>query len=134
MAAFAAALLAMLVTGLFIDGASVFAALGVGLAFWLVCGALTDLAVKSGFGNVAPAIMLRRFAGLPRSVFGTALAHLGLGLTMLGIVGTLCFGTEKILSMHAGETRRTLRPYAAFRRALSGARAELQRGSRPLSS
>ncbi len=48
--------------------------------------------------------MLRRFAGLPRSVFGTALAHLGLGLTTLGIVGTLCFGTEKILSMHAGET------------------------------
>ena len=104
MVAFAAALLAMLVTGLFIDGASVFAALGVGVACWLVCGALTDLAVKSGFGNVSPAIMLRRFAGLPRSVFGTALAHLGLGLTTLGIVGTLCFGTEKILSMHAGES------------------------------
>jgi len=104
MAAFALAIAAMLVTGLFIDGASVFAALGVGLAVWLVAGALTDLAVKSGFGAVAPAIMLRRFAGLPRSVFGTALAHLGLGLTLLGIVGTLCFGTEKILSMHPGET------------------------------
>ncbi|TPJ28311.1 heme lyase CcmF/NrfE family subunit [Mesorhizobium sp. B2-8-3] len=104
MAAFALAIAAMLVTGLFIDGASVFAALGVGLAVWLVAGALTDLAVKSGFGSVAPGIMLRRFAGLPRSVFGTALAHLGLGLTLLGIVGTLCFGTEKILSMHPGET------------------------------
>jgi cytochrome c-type biogenesis protein CcmF len=104
MAAFGAALLAMLVTALFIDGASVFAALGIGLAFWLIFGALTDLAVKSGFGGVAPGIMIRRFAGLPRSVFGTALAHLGLGLTTLGIVGTLCFGTEKILSMHAGET------------------------------
>ncbi|TPJ77871.1 heme lyase CcmF/NrfE family subunit [Mesorhizobium sp. B2-6-2] len=104
MAAFAVAIAAMLVTGLFIDGASVFAALGVGLAVWLVAGALTDLAVKSGFGSVAPAAMLRRFAGLPRSIFGTALAHLGLGLTLLGIVGTLCFGTEKILSMHPGET------------------------------
>ncbi|RWF91745.1 MAG: heme lyase NrfEFG subunit NrfE, partial [Mesorhizobium sp.] len=67
-------------------------------------GALTDLAVKSGIGSVAPADMLRRFAGLPRSVFGTALAHLGLGLTLLGIVGTLSFGTEKILTMRAGET------------------------------
>ncbi|RWN56074.1 heme lyase CcmF/NrfE family subunit [Mesorhizobium sp.] len=104
MAAFAAGLLAVLVTALFIDGSSVFAALGVGLAFWLICGALTDIAVKSGFGSVAPGIMFRRFAGLPRSVFGTALAHLGLGLTTLGIVGTLCFGTEKILSMRAGET------------------------------
>ncbi|MCA0016148.1 heme lyase CcmF/NrfE family subunit [Mesorhizobium sp. B292B1B] len=104
MAAFAAALLAMLVTALFIDGASVFAALGVGLAVWLVLGALTDLAVKAGFGNVAAKVMVRRLLGLPRSVFGTALAHLGLGLTTLGIVGTLCFGTEKILSMHAGQT------------------------------
>ncbi|QKC84712.1 heme lyase CcmF/NrfE family subunit [Mesorhizobium sp. NZP2077] len=104
MAAFAVALAAMLVTGLFIDGASVFAALGIGLAVWLVAGALTDLAVKSGVGSVAPAVMFRRFAGLPRSVFGTALAHLGLGLTLLGIVATLSFGTEKILSMRAGET------------------------------
>ncbi|WP_095203172.1 heme lyase CcmF/NrfE family subunit [Mesorhizobium carmichaelinearum] len=104
MAAFAVALAAMLVTGLFIDGASVFAALGIGLAVWLVVGALTDLAVKSGVGSVAPAVMFRRFAGLPRSVFGTALAHLGLGLTLLGIVATLSFGTEKILSMRAGET------------------------------
>ncbi|BCG81442.1 heme lyase CcmF/NrfE family subunit [Mesorhizobium sp. 113-3-3] len=104
MAAFAVALAAMLVTGLFIDGASVFAALGIGLAVWLVAGALTDLAVKSGVGSVAPAVMVRRFAGLPRSVFGTALAHLGLGLTLLGIVATLSFGTEKILSMRAGET------------------------------
>ncbi|TPL02503.1 heme lyase CcmF/NrfE family subunit [Mesorhizobium sp. B2-4-11] len=104
MAAFAAALLATLVTALFINGASVFAALGVGLAVWLILGALTDLAVKAGFGNVAARAMVRRLLGLPRSVFGTALAHLGLGLTTLGIVGTLCFGTEKILSMHAGQT------------------------------
>jgi cytochrome c-type biogenesis protein CcmF len=104
MAAFGAALLAMLVTYLFIDGASVFAALGAGLAFWLICGALTDLAVKSGTGTVPLSIMAKRFAGLPRSIFGTALAHLGLGLTLLGIVGTLNFGAERILTMHAGET------------------------------
>lgn len=104
MTAFAVALAAVLVTALFIDGASVFAALGVGLAVWLICGALTDLAVKSGLGNVSPAVALSRFAGLPRSVFGTALAHLGLGLTLLGIVGTVSFGTEKILTMRAGDT------------------------------
>ncbi len=104
MAAFASALLAVLVTYLFIDGASVFAALGAGLAFWLICGALTDLAVKSGAGIVPLATMARRFTGLPRSIFGTALAHLGLGLTLLGIVGTVSFGLEKILAMRPGET------------------------------
>ncbi len=104
MAAFAAALLAVLVTYLFIDGASVLAALGAGLAFWLICGALTDLAIKSGFGSVPFATTMRRFAGLPRSIFGTAIAHLGLGLTLLGIVGTLNFGIEKILVMRPGET------------------------------
>ncbi len=38
---------------------------------------------------------MRRFVGLPRSVFGTALAHLGLGLTLLGIVSTLALQAEK---------------------------------------
>ena len=104
MAAFAAALLAMLVTAVFIDGASAFAVIGIGLAFWLIFGALTDLAVKSGLGNVGAASLLRRFVGLPRSIFGTAIAHLGLGLTVLGIVATVSFGTEKILAMHPGET------------------------------
>ena len=105
MAAFAVALAAMLVTAFLIDGGSALAALGAGLAAWLICGALTDVAVKSGLGTVrSPSVVLRRFAGLPRSVFGTALAHLGLGLTILGMVGALGFGAERILSMHAGDT------------------------------
>ncbi|PWK75727.1 heme lyase CcmF/NrfE family subunit [Aminobacter sp. AP02] len=103
MFAFGAALLVVLVTYLFIDGASVFAALGAGLAAWLVLGALTDLALKAGIGNVAPKVALSRFLGLPRSVFGTSLAHLGLGLTLLGIVGVLSFQKEAILVMKPGQ-------------------------------
>jgi len=104
MAAFAAALLVMLVSYVLIDGASVFSALGIGLAVWLICGALTDIAMKSGVGSVSLPVVARRFVGLPRSVFGTALAHLGLGLTVLGMVATLSFGVEKILTMQPGET------------------------------
>ena len=103
MAAFGGAILAMLVMLLFVDGASVFAALGVGLAAWLVLGALTDLATKSGIGSVAPGVALRRLVGLPRSVFGTALAHFGLGLTTLGIVSTLALQAESITSVKPGE-------------------------------
>ena len=104
MAAFAGALLAVLSTMLFVDGASVFAALGIGLAVWLILGALTDLALKAGFGSVSGRIMLRRLVGLPKSTFGTALAHLGLGLSTLGLVGVLSFETENILTMKPGQT------------------------------
>ena len=104
MTAFAGALLAVLATALFVDGASVFAAVGIGLAVWLILGALTDLAVKAGFGSASAGTMLRRLAGLPRSMFGTTLAHLGLGLTTLGIVGVVSFETENILTMRPGQT------------------------------
>ena len=104
MAAFAGALLIVLVTVLFVDGASVLAALGVGLAAWLVFGALTDLALKAGVGSVPAGTMLRRLSGLPLSMFGTTLAHLGLGLTTLGVVGVVSFESENILSMRPGDT------------------------------
>ncbi len=37
-------------------------------------------------------------------MFGTALAHLGLGLTTLGIVSVMSFQTENILAMKPGQT------------------------------
>lgn len=103
MFAFAAALVAALVTAFLIDGSSAIAAFGVGLGIWLVIGSLTDLAVKAGLGNVKLPVAWRRLIGLPRSVFGTALAHLGLGLTVLGLVGAICFGAESVLTMKPGQ-------------------------------
>ena len=79
-------------------------AAGAGLAAWLVLGALTDLAVKSAVGSVPFAVAIRRLVGLPRSVFGTALAHFGLGLTILGIVMTVSLQAERITSVKPGET------------------------------
>jgi len=103
-AAFGGALLAMLIAWFLVDGTGALAAFGIGLATWLVLGALTDLALKSGIGSVAPAVALRRLVGLPRSVFGTALAHLGLGLTTLGIVAVSALEVERIAVMRPGET------------------------------
>ena len=88
---------------LFVDRTALFAALGIGLAAWLMAGALTDLALKAGAGSASPGVMLRRFKGLPRSVFGTALAHFGLGATVLGIIGVSAFQTENILTMQPGD-------------------------------
>src|SRR5690606_20543462 len=61
-------------------GESLLAALGAGLSAWIIAGALSDLALKSGMRNLArlpAAAMLRRLIGLPRSIWGTALAHMG---------------------------------------------------------
>ncbi len=102
--AFGGAVLVMLVTYSFVDRASVLAAFGIGLGTWLVLGAVTDLAFKSGLGSVSSGVALRRFTGLPRSAYGTALAHLGVGLTTLGVVGVMSLQTEHILTMKPGES------------------------------
>ncbi|MCR4268380.1 heme lyase CcmF/NrfE family subunit [Nitratireductor sp. ZSWI3] len=103
-AAFGAALLVALLSYALVDQASVLAALGIGLGVWLVLGALTDLVFKSGLGKVPAAVAWRRLAGLPRSVFGTALAHSGLGLTMIGIVSVTALQAERIVAMQPGDT------------------------------
>jgi len=113
MVAFGAALLATLAVIAFIDRTAVFSALGVGLSVWMVLGALTDLAYRAGHGAKSLGAALRRLAGLPRSAFGTALAHAGVGLTTLGIVCTVGFQAEHITTMRPGDTAviagRTLR-------------------------
>jgi cytochrome c-type biogenesis protein CcmF len=101
--AFGLSLAIALATFFIVDRVSALAAFGIAVAFWLVFGALTDLALKSGVGKVSPAVALRRFAGLPRSVFGTSLAHAGLGLTTLGIVAVSALEVERIAVMQPGD-------------------------------
>ncbi len=98
--------IALLVVGIVLYRTStsgVLAAFGIGLAVWLMMGALTDLALKAGIGKASLGTMLQRVAGLPRSVFGTALAHFGLGVTLLGIVSVSTFATESVLVMKPGD-------------------------------
>ena len=65
-------------------------------------------------------------------MFGTALAHAGLGVTMLGMVGTLAFGTENIGTMKPGDTLEIGRTFDPLRPCASGDRAELHRAARHL--
>jgi cytochrome c-type biogenesis protein CcmF len=76
---------------------------GVALAVWIVLGALTEFAGRIGFGRAPLKDVLARARGLPRSAFGTTLAHAGMGLTVLGIVATSAWQQEQILTMHSGE-------------------------------
>ena len=103
-AAFGGALLVALLGYFLIDGTGVLAAFGMGLAAWLMLGALTDLALKAGIGIVSLSVAWRRFRGLPRSVFGTALAHFGLGVTVLGIAAVTSLDIERVMVMRPGDT------------------------------
>jgi cytochrome c-type biogenesis protein CcmF len=74
----------------------------VGLAFFVMAGAATDVLERSGFLRVPFNVMRARLVGLPRSSFGTALAHFGLGVVLLGIVCESNWSAERIISLRPG--------------------------------
>ena len=86
------------------NGGPVLALLGLAAGFFLIFGALSDLFLRSGFPKLGLSVAWRRLIGLPRSAHGTALAHLGLGVTVLGIVSASTFSTEDVTEMKPGET------------------------------
>ncbi|MGZ8370571.1 MAG: heme lyase CcmF/NrfE family subunit [Caulobacteraceae bacterium] len=60
------------------------AALGVGLGAWLVFGVLAEIAERSRLGRASGGELWRRLRGLPRGSWGMSLAHLGLGVFVIG--------------------------------------------------
>jgi len=86
------------------NGGPVMAVFGMALGFWGMFGALADLWSRANFGKLPFNVAWRRLVGLPRSAFGTALAHFGLGVTVLGIVMVTTFETETVIEMQLGST------------------------------
>ncbi|HEX2019047.1 MAG TPA: heme lyase CcmF/NrfE family subunit [Aurantimonas sp.] len=86
------------------NAGEVLAALGFGLAVWVMAGSLVDLFVRANFAKVGWRIGWTRLRGLPRSAFGTALAHFGLGVTLLGVIATSAFETETVTTMVPGQS------------------------------
>ncbi|NDW03088.1 heme lyase CcmF/NrfE family subunit [Jiella pacifica] len=85
-------------------GTRILTAFGFGLAFWLLAGSLTDLFSRAAFLKKGWRTGLARLLGLPRSAFGTTLAHFGLGVTLLGIVSVSSFQEEVITTMAPGNS------------------------------
>ncbi|WP_297322327.1 heme lyase CcmF/NrfE family subunit [uncultured Bartonella sp.] len=101
--AFALALIAGFIVLYQTSMRSLLASLGIGLASFVVFGGLFDLWFKSGNKNTGFLVRLKRLRGLPRSNYGTAFAHIGLGITLFGIIVVATFGQESILTMQAGQ-------------------------------
>lgn len=97
------AVVAAVVTAAATSGGPVAAPLGVGLAVFIMLGALTDIGERAGLGRVRAKVALARLTGIPRSAYGTAVAHFGVGVCLLGIVCGTAWNLEKIASMKVGD-------------------------------
>jgi cytochrome c-type biogenesis protein CcmF len=86
------------------QGGPVMAIFGLAAGFFIMFGAIADLWYRAAFGKQRLAVACQRLMGLPRSAFGTALAHFGFGVTVLGIVAVTTFQTEKVVEMTPGKT------------------------------
>ena len=80
------------------------AALGMGLAAWLIAGAFFEIAWRIGLfsGNIRESF--RRGLRLPRAAWGMALAHGGLGIVVAGIVGTTAWRQELVTALKVGDS------------------------------
>ncbi len=85
------------------SGGAVLAPCAIALAVFVIVGAMTDLVEKIGLFRLAPSVSLGRAVGLPRSAWGTAFAHAGLGVALLGIVCETTWNSERIASIKQGE-------------------------------
>jgi cytochrome c-type biogenesis protein CcmF len=64
--------------------AQVLSYVGLALGFWLIFGALAELVERTRLFRAPAAESLRRLGGLPRGAWGATLAHLGVGVFVLG--------------------------------------------------
>ncbi len=103
LAAFVFALCVTLALVAYSWGGPVLAPLGVGLGAFLVAGAAFDIGERAVGRASGVRAMMSRALGLPRSAWGTALSHAGVGLTVIGIAAA-AWGSEAIGVLRQGES------------------------------
>jgi len=103
MAAGIAGLIGMAIVWAWALGGATFAPLAIGLAVFVIAGALSDMIERVGVFRVPLATAVRRAQGLPRSSWGTMFAHAGVGVALIGIVCETTWNSEYIRSMKIGD-------------------------------
>jgi cytochrome c-type biogenesis protein CcmF len=99
--ALAAAALVSIAGAAWLHGRSILAAIAAGIAIFAIVGALTEILTRTWRPGLPLGVALKRAAGLPLSFWGAAMAHIGVGLTVLGLAG-VSFGAEAITTLHKG--------------------------------
>ncbi|AMA57265.1 heme lyase CcmF/NrfE family subunit [Bradyrhizobium sp. CCGE-LA001] len=99
LAAGVAGLVVVAIVWAWVRGGSALAPLAIGLGVFVIAGAVTDLAERTGLVRLPFATVLHRARGLPRSAWGSAFAHAGLGVALIGIVCETTWNSEHIATM-----------------------------------
>ena len=87
-------------------GAPLYPMLALVIGTFAVAGALAEYATRISLFRVSTAESLSRARGLPRSSLGTLFAHLGIGLSLIGMAAEGGWSVEKIAAVKPGETVR----------------------------
>jgi len=91
-----AALLAIAMVWAWTTGGAALAPLAIGLAVFVIAGVVVDICERIMLFRLPLATSLRRAIGLPRAAWGTAFAHAGLGVALIGIVCETTWNSEFI--------------------------------------
>ncbi|MBI3698855.1 MAG: heme lyase CcmF/NrfE family subunit [Afipia sp.] len=97
------ALVTVAVTWAWARGGSAFAPLAIGMAVFVVAGSISDIVERTQLFRVPLRVATQRARGLPRSTWGSAFAHAGLGIALIGIVCETTWNSERIASMKPGD-------------------------------
>ncbi len=93
---------------------------GLALGVWVMMGAVSELVLRARPHRADWLTVLRRARQLPGSVWGTTLAHFGVGVMVVGIVATSAWRQESVLVMKPGSTAEI----AGFKLTFKGAKPE----------
>ncbi len=76
-----------------------YAMLGISLGGWVILSSLAMLGARTRRGT-----RIYDFLHAPRAVYGMTLAHIGVGVLIIGVVSTTVYGIEKDVRMVRGES------------------------------
>jgi len=76
----------------------------IGLAAWLVLGALAEWAERVRLFRVPLADTFARARGLPRAAWGMTIAHAGLGFVVAGITAVSAWQVERVTTLRPGQS------------------------------
>jgi cytochrome c-type biogenesis protein CcmF len=85
-------------------GGPILVPFAIGLALFVMAGALTEIVERTGLLKVPFSTAFARAVGLPRSAWGGAFAHFGLGITLLGVIGETQWSVERIAELKPGQS------------------------------
>jgi cytochrome c-type biogenesis protein CcmF len=83
-------------------GGPALAPLGVGLGVFLVLGSVNEVVTRSWKREAGWKVALHKARGLPRSTWGTVIAHAGVGVTVIGIAST-AWSVEALGTLRVGD-------------------------------